>query len=76
MRFGDGGRSAEYVSYSWYAIYIYIFSAPATEVLRWTGEITARIPAPRRTIMYHSDDPIVSYGVPKYKSGFTMVRES
>lgn len=22
--------------------------------------------------MYHSDDPIVSYGVSKYKSGFTV----
>lgn len=28
------------------------------------------------TIMYHSDDPIVSYGVSKYKSGFTVVRGS
>lgn len=25
--------------------------------------------------MYHSDDPIVSYGVSKYTSGFTIVRE-
>lgn len=66
MHFGDGGGPNTYRSHG-----ARIFRT-ATEVIEQISQRESRW----HTIMYHTDDPIVSYGVSKYKSGFTMVRES
>lgn len=61
MHFGDGSRR----------IHIILLERDV-EVIDQRSQWESRW----HTIMYHTDDPIVSYGVSKYKSGFTMVRES